>query len=146
MVLTPDLSQPKSFQRVNDRQHKVVWSSFVALDQAIEELLADGSEVVSEREAFLLRELQGMLVEEGLIGTASVVVVVAARHAWPEYQRYSAYICQPGRAFKPVKRIAFYSNGQIYPLVPLILDAMKPSAPGATWQATQPMLECGDSR
>ncbi len=62
------------------------------------------------------------MVEEGLIGTASEVVVVAARRAWPEYQLCSAYICQPGRAFRPVKRIAFYSQGQVYPLVPSVLD------------------------
>ncbi len=122
LVLTPDQSQPSAFKHVTDRQNRLVWASFAALDQAIDELLADGNEVISEREAFLLRQLQSMLVEEGLIGTASEVVVVAARHAWPEYQRCSAYICQPRRAFKPVKRIAFYSQGQVYPLVPSILD------------------------
>ena len=122
LVLTPDQSQPSAFENVKDKQNRLVWASFAALDQAIDELLADGNEVISEREAFLLRELQRMLVEDELIGAASVVVVVAARHAWPEYQRCSAYICQPGRTFRPVKRIAFYSNGQVYPLVPSILD------------------------
>ena len=122
LVLTPDQSQPRAFDQVEDKESRLVWASFAALDQAIDELLADGNDVVSEREAFLLRELQVMLVEEELIGVASEVVVVAARHAWPEYQRCSAYICQPGRAFKPVRRIAFYSRGQVYPLVPSILD------------------------
>lgn len=122
LVLTPDYSPPKALERVNDSQNQLVWAPFVALDQAIDELLSDSSEVVSEREAFLLRELQTMLIEEGLIGTASEVVVVAARRAWPEYQRCSAYICQPGRAFKPVQRLGFYSNGQVYPLLPSILD------------------------
>jgi len=32
------------------------------------------------------------------------------------------YICQPNRSFRNVKRIGFYSRGNIYPLVPLILD------------------------
>lgn len=122
LVLTPDQSQPSAFDLVEDDQNRLVWASFGALDQAIDELLADGNEVISEREAFLLRELQLMLVEEGLIGTASEVVVVAARQAWPEYQWCSAYVCQPRRAFKPVKRIAFYSQGQVYPLVPSILE------------------------
>jgi hypothetical protein len=120
LVLTPDQSQPTAFEKVKDQQRRLVWASFAALDQAIDEMLADTSEVISEREAFLLRELQAMLVEEGLIGSESEVVVVAARHAWPEYERCHAYICQTRRAFKPVKRIAFYSQGQIYPRVPLI--------------------------
>ena len=63
-----------------------------------------------------------MLAAEGLVGSADGVVVVAARHAWPEYERCHAYICQPRRAFKPVKRIAFYFQGCIQPLAPLILE------------------------
>lgn len=122
LVLTPDESQPSAFDLVEDDHNRLVWASFAVLDQAIDELLADGSEVTSEREAFLLRELQGMLAEEGLIGTESEVVVVAARHAWPEYKRCNAYVCQLHRTFQPVKRMAFYSQGQVYPLVPSILE------------------------
>ena len=122
LVLTPDQVQPPAFDNVKDRQNQLVWSSFAALDQAIDELLADSSEVVSEREAFLLRELQTMFLEERLISSASEVLVVAARHAWPEYNRCHAYICQPRRAFKPVQRIGFYSKGLLHPLVPRILE------------------------
>ena len=86
-------------------------------------MLDDKTEVVSEREAFLLRELQNMLMAENLIGSANDVVVVPARNAWPEYQNYHAYICQPDRPFQMVSRIAFYSFGQIYPLVPKILES-----------------------
>jgi len=50
------------------------------------------------------------------------VLVVAARYAWPEYHRYHAYICQAQRIFRDVTRIAFYSSGQIQPLVPAILE------------------------
>lgn len=122
LVLTPDQSQPSAFDLVEDDQNRLGWASFAALDQAIDELLADGNEVISEREAFLQSEMQLMLVEEGLIATASEVVVVAARNAWPEYKRCSAYICRLRRAFKPVRRMAFYSQGQVYPLVPSILE------------------------
>ena len=60
--------------------------------------------------------------DENLIaGADNDVVVVPAHNAWPEYQQYHAYICQADRPFRPVKRIAFYSDGQIYPLVPTIL-------------------------
>jgi hypothetical protein len=122
LVITPDQSRPAAFEKLIDPNGRTAWTSFAALDQAIDEVLGDDSEVVSEREAFLLRELQTMLAEEHLIGSESDVVVVAARHAWPEYERCHAYVCQPKRAFKPVRRIAFYSEGHVYPLVPLILE------------------------
>jgi hypothetical protein len=122
LVLTPDQVAPKALEKLEDPNKLTVWTTFVALDQAIEELVTDPTEVISEREAFLLRELQAMLVEEGLVGSESEVLVVAARHAWPEYNRTHAYVCQPKRTFKPVKRIAFFSAGQVYPLVPLILE------------------------
>jgi hypothetical protein len=101
---------------------RVAWASFAALDQAIEELLKDPSEVISEREAFLLRELQAMLGEEGLVSLANDVVVVPARHAWPEYRQFHAYVCQPKRPFQGVRRMAFYTGGAIQTLVPTILE------------------------
>ncbi len=122
LVLTPDQSRPSAVDRVKNHQNRLVWSSFAALDQAIEELLADGGEVVSEREAFLLRELQTMLAAERLVGSADEVVIVAARRAWPQYKLFHAYVCQPGRAFKPVERIGFYSENQVYDRVPRILE------------------------
>lgn len=121
LVLTPDDARPSAFASLQD--DRLVWASFAALDQAIDEILDDDAAVVSEREAFLLRELQKMLMAEALIGSANDVVVVPARHAWPEYQKYHAYVCQPDRPFQPVTRMAFYSFGQIYPLVPKILES-----------------------
>jgi len=120
LVLTPDDSQPKAIDRIKDP--RLVWASFASLDQAVDELLADKSEVTSEREAFLLHELKKMLEEQGLIGSASEVLVVPARDAWPEYEEFHAYVCQPNRPFRPVKRIAFYSSGRIYPVVPTIRE------------------------
>jgi len=120
LVLTPDDVRPIVLDSVED--DRVVWSSFAALDQAIDEMLADKSEVVSEREAFLLRQLQNMLAAEELLASENDVVVVAARDAWPEYNQIHAYVCQPNRPFQQVSRIAFYSKGQIYPLVPKILE------------------------
>ncbi len=49
-----------------------------------------------------------------------VLVVPAAQHARNDYYRYSAYICQPNRAFKPVPRLAFDSDGQILRHIPKI--------------------------
>lgn len=120
LVLTPDDQCPQAVHQLDDQ--RVVWSSFAALDQAINDLIGDDQEIVSEREEFLLRELQAMLLNEGLVATANDVVVVAARDAWPEYNAYHAYICQADRPFRPVQRMAFYTQGQIFPLVPKIRE------------------------
>lgn len=119
LVLTPDDVRPADLDKINDS--RVVWASFALLDQAIDEILNDKYEVVSEREAFLLRELQNMLAAEGLLASANDVVVVAARNAWPEYNELHAYVCQPNRPFQQVTRLGFYSKGVIYPLVPKIM-------------------------
>lgn len=47
-----------------------------------------------------------------------VVVVVAARNAWPEYLQHHAYVCQRDRPFGAATRMAFYAEGAIQPLVP----------------------------
>jgi len=121
LVVTPDEHRPAILDTLKDK--RIAWASFVALDQAIDELLDDKYEVVSEREAFLLRELQNMLMDEELLASENDVVVVAARNAWPEYERIHAYVCQPNRRFQQVSRIGFYSNGMVYPLVPKILGS-----------------------
>lgn len=120
LVITPDEVRPEVFETLRDE--RVVWSSFAALDQAIDEMLDDKYEVTSEREAFLLREFQNMLAAEGVLASDNDVVVVAARDAWPEYNQIHAYVCQPNRPFQQVSRVAFYSKGQIYPRVPRILE------------------------
>lgn len=121
LVITPDETRPQVVDAMNDP--RIAWTSFAALDQAVDELLDEKYAVVSEREAFLLRELQSMLEEEGLIAGESEVVIVAAAKAWPEYQHIHAYVCQAKRSFQHVSRIGFFSKGQIYPLVPRILES-----------------------
>jgi hypothetical protein len=118
LVLTPDDIQPTVIGEIND--DRLVWTSFALLDQSINDLLEDERGVVSEREAFLLRELQVMLEREKLVGSTNDVVVVPARGAWPEYLGYSAYVCQPNRTFQNITRIAFYSHGKIHHKVPVI--------------------------
>ncbi len=120
LVLTPDDTRPAALAELADPS--IAWASFATLEQAIEELLKDPFEVISEREGFLLRELQAMLREEGLVLPANNVVVVPARDAWPEYKEFHAYVCQPKRTFQGVQRIAFYTNGAIQTLVPTILE------------------------
>lgn len=118
LLLTPDVVAPKDVAELDDE--RLVWASFSALDEAIDELLVDKDEVVSEREAFLLRELQAMLDEEDLVSPEKNVVVVAAKRAWKRYLDLHAYICQPRRSFRSVTRMAFYRSNAICPLVPKI--------------------------
>jgi hypothetical protein len=121
LVLTPDDVRPQLIAEIKDE--RLVWNSFAALNQAIDEMLTGEKtekEVISEREEFLLRELQKMLLAEGLVGSSKEVLVIPARHAWPLYKELHAYTCQPGRAFRPVKYIAFYAGNQIHPVVPMI--------------------------
>lgn len=120
LVLTPDAARPAALAAFPATT--VVWSSFADLDQAIDELLDEQRQVVSEREAFLLRELQVMLEEENLLTAMDEVLVVAATLALDEYHQTSAYVCQPNRPFRDVERIAFYRFGEIAPFVPRIVE------------------------
>jgi hypothetical protein len=75
LVLTPDRESPLPAERLTDP--RICWASFDALHQAIDELLSDRREVSSERETFLLRELQGMLDEERLLTPPTILQGVA---------------------------------------------------------------------
>ena len=48
-------------------------------------------------------------------------VVVPAKYAWSLYEESRAYVCQAGRAFRPVERIAFYADREIKQDVPAVL-------------------------
>ena len=49
-------------------------------------------------------------------------VVIGGIRAWPEYLKYGAYVCQSGRSFRKVERIAYYVAGEILTLVPKLLE------------------------
>jgi hypothetical protein len=117
-VLTPDPEEPPAFERL--RQPKLIWLNFQGLDQAIDEALHDESEMIAEQARFLLYELRALFEQERLLGQEDVVIV-AARHAYPEYRDIGAYICQPGRSFRDgLKRMGFYYGGAIQPEIPAI--------------------------
>ncbi|MDR7166917.1 hypothetical protein J2W56_000635 [Nocardia kruczakiae] len=48
-------------------------------------------------------------------------LIVPADRAWPLYESVFAYVCPPGRRFRPVRYIAFYADKQIKREVPAIL-------------------------
>ena len=121
------------------QQLQAPWHSGIPYEgrafQAIDELLADKMDVISEREAYLRRELQRMWLDEDLLGMPKDTVIVAARRAWHEYQDVHACICQPDRAFQPVRHLGFYADGRILPLVPRILERRYPGPLGRVVKA-----------
>ena len=123
LLLTPDDNEPEflnTFEKCD--KDKVVWSNFRKLSDGIESILQDAVDPPTERESFLLREFVALLKQDGLLDSREdTVLVVAARHAWPEYQEIDAYICQQGRSFRPADYLAFYADGNIQPLIPRIV-------------------------
>jgi nucleotide-binding universal stress UspA family protein len=117
-VVTPDAEQPTAIAALSDP--RVVWFNFRSLYDAADAAVSDPAGTVSEQARFLLRELQALLVEDGLVDTDDVVVV-AARFAYPEYLKRSVYVCQAERAFRGgLTHMGFYANSAIQIHVPLI--------------------------
>ena len=128
-VLDPGKVKPTA---LDDR---LTWSNFTRLASVVGDILGDDEDPPSENEGFLLRELMSMLRDEGLVGVSgeSRMLVVPARFAWPTYQAYSAYVCQPHRSFRSTYRLSFYANGAVQPLVPEIkgiVESMELTAEG----------------
>ncbi|MFN0281303.1 MAG: hypothetical protein ACKVZ6_04965 [Kineosporiaceae bacterium] len=124
-VLTPDPVRPAWFSTLDGVQDtvrpRVLWVGFRDLAEAINQAVTDPRRLLGEQTRFLLDELVRLYETDGLLSTDDTVVV-AARTAWPEYQRISAYVCQPNRAFRDgLTQLAFYAEGQIQPVVPRIL-------------------------
>lgn len=117
-LLTPDDQEPAAVAQLADPRLR--WINFRSLSQAIDDLIGDGRELVSEKEELLLRELQAMFEVDNLLGDVRQVVVVPAARAYGDYLQLSAYLCQPRRPFKRVERVAFYRRGQIEREVPLV--------------------------
>ena len=119
LILTPDSQEPTLVESIGDP--RIVWASFSKLNEVIDDLLKDKKEIVSEREAFLLRELQIMFESDDLLGFAKDTVIVAARSAWEEYKKLGIYICQADRFFQSVEYIGFYTGGEIQPKIAKII-------------------------
>lgn len=95
------------------------------MNDAINGVLLDDAAFLSENAEFLLRELQAMLLEDGLLSHKDVVVV-AAKVAYDEYRTHAGYICQPTRSFRNgLRRIGFYTGKAIQKEFPMILAQKK---------------------
>ena len=123
LLLTPDDNLPANLPE------GVIWSNFDTLAGAVEDILSDGEEPPSEREAFLLREFIRMLRQRGLIAANQPrVMVIGANRAWPMYQDLGIYRCsvsKPMRSLKATDYLGFYAGGKIQPLVPRFIDEVK---------------------
>jgi hypothetical protein len=75
--------------------------------------------------------------------TVEDTVVVPAKHAWALYEECRAYVCQAGRAFRPVERIAFYADREIKQDVPAVVHRRD----NVKWTAEQASrLQASDNR
>ena len=121
-VITPDAEEPPQVTTLAADDARLVWVSFAILADAIGAILTAADETVSEREAFLLRELVRLFDADGLLDSPHDVVVVAAREGYERYRKYGFYVCQPGRSFRPsIDRLGFYTEKAIQCEVPSIL-------------------------
>jgi len=144
-VITPDAEQPVAVTACSDP--RMVWFNFRSLHDAVDVALSDPTGTVSEQARFLLRELQALLVEDGLVDSDDVVVV-AARFAYPEYLTRSVYVCQAERVFRDgLTHMGFYANSAIQPHVPriryredLVNFTEKEAAARATGSATDRLI------
>lgn len=126
VVLTPDLERPKAIDECNSQN--VIWASFQKLFDTIDEILDDKLTIVSEREAFLLRELQSLLQNSDLLAKSEddTLIIPAGRSdnpesAWSVYKNSGVYACQPNRPFKKTDYLAFYADGEIKPILARIV-------------------------
>ena len=132
IVLTPDTTTPEEvvdLTRPGEAgEGRVIWLSFADLSAALDEMLDDADEVIGEREAFLVRELQAMFEADKLLEEPEDVAVVAASRAWSFYLEHGVYTCPVRYPFRPVTHIAFYAKGAIQPQVAKIISPPKPEA------------------
>jgi len=123
IILTPDPACPGVVENISGEDSIVVWCSFNQINNIINDLFETGSEVISEKDAFLLKNFQMLLDHENLLSQPEVLIV-PARFAWSHYLNTSSYVCQPNRTFQKTTYIAFYNRGKIMRKVPRILKAV----------------------
>ncbi|SDG35636.1 hypothetical protein [Klenkia brasiliensis] len=148
LALTPDPVMPGWFNELDDvdsaAKGRVHWLNFAGLADAISTVLSDDTRLVGEQTRFLLTELVAFFESEGLLAHDDVVVI-AAKSAWPEFAKITAYVCQPNRSFRSgLTHMAFYADGQIKPVVPAIERHFR--AVNFSDQNVQSLRAAGESR
>jgi hypothetical protein len=125
-VLTPDPVRPAWFDTLDGitetARPRVLWIGFRDLADVITDAVGDAHRLMGEQTRFLLTELVRLYEADGLLSNDDTVIV-AARSAWPEYQRLNAYVCQPNRVFRDgLTHFGFYADGRIQPTIARIRE------------------------
>jgi hypothetical protein len=87
----------------------------------IRQIIELASYIDADAARWLERCNDAMAVYARRPATVADTVVVPAKNSWALYESTRAYVCQAGRAFRPVERIAFYVDREIKPDVPAVL-------------------------
>ncbi len=97
--------------------------SMVNVDMPFEirNIIELASFIDSNAAAWLARCSRAMAVYAEKPVASADTVVVPARNAWALYEQCRAYVCQAGRAFRAVERMAFYVDREIKCDVPAVL-------------------------
>ena len=121
LALTPDDEPPEVISDIAKTDSRLRWANFQMLDSAIDDLLSGETDLVSEKEHFLLYEFRALLNNTGLLRSARNTVIVPARGAWEFYLNTATYVCQPNRSFRSVDYLGFYVRNSIQTAIPKIL-------------------------
>lgn len=144
IVVSPDSVSPSPVSDLQAAGQPVKWFSFATLHSVIDAALAE-NEGVRDDERLLLRELQTLLVEEGLLGRQDTVIV-AAGLAHGFYKSHDSYVCQQGRSFREgLTHLGFYRRRGIEREIPRILrvedNVTFTLADAAAWRALPDPLD-----
>ncbi|MFB6306484.1 MAG: hypothetical protein ABEH43_05775 [Flavobacteriales bacterium] len=123
IVLTPDERNP--LEKEEKENDDIVWCSFQNLVEAIDGILED-HETIGQRGEMLLQDLKAFIVEKGLIPYDPMdwALIVPARNAWPDYENFGGYFCQPRRSFQKVGYIGFYVENEVKTRIPKVLGVI----------------------
>ena len=124
ILLTPDESEPEVLSKVADKiKERVFWLNFNNLIEIIDQLSDVSDLVINDKESFLLAELKDFIIKENLLcdDPSDRVLVIPAGRAYPFYNIFDIYACQPNRYFRVSDYLAFYYKGAIQKEVPKIL-------------------------
>lgn len=134
IVAVDEVSEPlkQTVQYLNER------ATFTVLAVELRRARHDGVEAIAPSvfgEEAALKKLPP--AKKGTEVENPDTVVVAATHALGDFERTSAYICQPNRSFRPgTQFFGFYAKRRIEPVFPRVVD-QRPEVPFTEQQATQ---------
>ena len=80
LIISPDINRPSALDSFDDS--RLAWTSFAAVDRAIDELINDESDGASAQETALLRQLQNVLLEEAVINFTTKPLIKWDQTCW----------------------------------------------------------------